>query len=178
MLNLFIILSDYFRTRSLQGLVWNFIFSALICILIYMLTPPCNLPGLINSYINNSLSVLSLIVGFSIALFTLIITASNPNIEELKKTETKFKIGGEVVSLFQHILITMTYIILVECVLLLFSLLFPFVFDVKSTNGKIGFYTHIFLLTHIIICNIANTMNVYFVLYKPTNNEKNENNAP
>lgn len=174
MLNLFIILSDYYRTRTFWGLSWNFIFSAVICILIYIQTTLCTLPGLINSYVSNSVSVLSLIVGFSIALFTLIITASNPNIEELKKTETKFKIGGKAVSLFQHILITMTYIILIECILLLFSLLFPFLFDVKTFNGMIAFYIHIFFLSHIIICNIANTMNVYFVLYKPNNDEKTD----
>lgn len=172
MINLLIILYDYYRTRNLWGVLWNFIISAIICILVYKLTTPCTLPSLIDSYINNSLTVLSLIVGFSIALFTLIITASNPNIEELKKTKTKYKIGNKFVSLFQHTLITMTYIILIECILLLFSLLFPFFFENNTIYRKMAFYTHILLLSHIIICNIANTMNIYFVLYKPHDDKK------
>ncbi|TYP91352.1 hypothetical protein BC792_12060 [Sphingobacterium allocomposti] len=167
MLNLIIILSDYFRTRNLQGLLWNITISSIICVLIHVSTSECQLPQLINSYINNTLNVLSLIIGFSIALFTLIITASNPNIDEMKKTYTSFKISGKEVSLFQHILITMIYIILVECLLLLLSLLFPFFFDPYDSSGKIAFYISIFLLSHIIICNISNTMNVYFVLCKP-----------
>lgn len=167
MLNLIIILSDYFRTRARSGLILNYIMAGIICFLIFKSTNNCTIPNLINSFVNNSISVLSLIVGFSIALFTLIITASNPNIEEIKKTYTSFIISGNKVSLFQHILITMTYIILIECALLLFNLLFPFFFDSKTLTGKVAFYIDVFLLIHIILCNIANTMNIYFVLYKP-----------
>ncbi|WP_439695080.1 hypothetical protein ACFGVS_18395 [Mucilaginibacter sp. AW1-7] len=157
---------EYFRTTNTKALLLNLAIAALICFGVFWLPNPDSLIKLIEQFINNSTSVLSLLVGFTVAMFTLLITASNPNIDEIKSTPTDYILYDERVSIYKMLLIKMVYIILIESILLLFNLLYPFFFESSTKLGKIFFGIDAFLLTHIILANINNTVDLYFVLTK------------
>jgi hypothetical protein len=140
--------------------------STLLCVGIFCAPSEKNLLKFIEQFINNSTSVLSLLVGFTVAMFTLLVTASNPNIDEIKTTNTEFVLYTKPVSIFKMLLIRTVYIILIESILLLFNLLYPFFFEPCTEIGKIFFGIDAFVLTHIIIANIDNTVNLYFILTK------------
>ncbi|TCO27093.1 hypothetical protein EV200_103427 [Pedobacter psychrotolerans] len=161
-----LVLIENFKTTSRTSLVVNFLLSLLVCAgLLYF--PSCgDLPKLIDQFVNNTISVLSLLVGFTVAMFTLLITASNPNIDEIKKLNTDFMLYSEQVSIFKMLLIRTAYIILIESILLLFNLIYPFVFQAGSMTGKIFFSLDTFMLTHIILANIGSIVDLYFVLTK------------
>ena len=157
---------EYFKTTNTKALLLNLAIAALICLGVFWLPKPDTLTKLIEQFINNSTSVLSLLVGFTVAMFTLLITASNPNIDEIKSSLTEYTLYNEKVSIYKMLLIKMVYIILIESVLLLFNLLYPFFFEPSAKLGKVFFGIDAFLLTHIILANINNTVDLYFVLTK------------
>jgi len=160
---------EYFKISSNRSLVINFVLSALILLGVFCLPNSLIFDKLIEQFVNNSVSVLSLLVGFTVAMFTLLISISNPNIEEIKTITTTYKLYGEAVTIFKMLLIRTVYIILVESILLLFNLFYPFFFKIGSCSGKIFFGLDTFLLTHIIIANINNTVDLYFILTKKEN---------
>lgn len=157
---------EYFKVTNTKAILLNFAVAGLICFGIFYVPNPTNFVKFIEQFINNSTSVLSLLVGFTVAMFTLLITASNPNIDEIKTTLTDYLLYGERVSIYKMLLIKMVYIILVESILLLFNLLYPFFFEPSTNLGRVFFGIDAFLLTHIILANINNTVDLYFVLTK------------
>ncbi|OOQ59119.1 hypothetical protein BC343_29290 [Mucilaginibacter pedocola] len=160
---------EYFKISNTKALLINFSIAALICVSIFYYRDPINFAKYIDQFVSNSTSVLSLLVGFTVAMFTLLITASNPNIDEIKTVLTEFVLYNEKVSIYKMLLIKMVYIILIESILLLFNLLYPFFFEATTRVGKIFFGIDAFLTTHIILANINNTVDLYFVLTKKNN---------
>lgn len=161
-----IVFIEYFKTSSGRSLCINLILCATICFGIFYIPEMVSLVKFIEQFINNSTSVLSLLVGFTVAMFTLLITASNPNIDEIKTLDTHYTLYSKPVSIFKMLLIRTVYIILIESILLLFNLLYPFFFQPCTIMGKIFFGIDAFLLTHIILVNINSTVDLYFVLTK------------
>lgn len=161
-----LVIIEYIRTSSWIALLTNAILSALICFAIFYFPDECKFSSLIDQFVNNSTSVLSLLVGFTVAMFTLLITASNPNIDKIKEEKSGYFLYSESVSIFKMLLIRTTYIILIESILLLFNLMFPFLFSSNSDYGRFSFFINVFLMTHIIIVSITNTVDLYFVLTK------------
>jgi len=157
---------EYFKVTNTKALLLNLVVAGLICFGLFYIPNPINLIKFIEQFINNSTSVLSLLVGFTVAMFTLLITASNPNIDEIKTSLTDYLLYNEKVSIYKMLLIRMVYIILIESILLLFNLLYPFFFEPCTNLGKIFFGIDAFLLTHVILANINNTVDLYFVLTK------------
>lgn len=123
-----VVIYDYLKSTAISQLIWNlivcFIFSIAIFYLLY--TSKDIEPA--KTVINNSVGILGILVGFSISMFTLLNTASNPNIDAIKKTETGRYSFGKPIYLFDLLLVSMIYIIIGESILLLFNLLFSFFF--------------------------------------------------
>jgi hypothetical protein len=116
--------------------------------------------------INNSVSILGILVGFSISMFTLLNTAANPNIDKIKKIETGKFSFGKPIYLFDLLLVSMIYVIIGESLVLIFNLLFSFFFSLCTLKGKIAFGIDVFFFTHIIFTNIKTISNFYFILSK------------
>jgi len=116
--------------------------------------------------IKNVSTILGILIGFSISMFTLLNTAANPNIEEIKKTETGSTLYNKPVYLFDLLITSMIYIIVFESFLLIVNLMFPFFISLSSKFGKLIFSFNVFLLIHIILVNVSTTIDFYFVITK------------
>ena len=161
-----LVIYEYFKISNKISLSINAFLSGIICFGIFYIPKECQLNKNIDQFVNNSTSVLSLLVGFTVAMFTLLITASNPNIDKIKTENSGALLYKKPVSIFKTLLIRTVYIILIESILLIFNLVYPFIFNSSDLNGKIFFGFDAFILSHIIIASITNTVDLYFVLTK------------
>lgn len=159
---------EYFIINKKSSILTNFGISLIITLSAVYIHGIC-ISKYTSKFLDNSISSLSLLVGFTIAVFTLLITSNNNNIEEIKRTYVKnITLYNKQVSIYDSFLIKMSYLIFMESLLLLFSIVYPFFFSFDNPNITNAFstYTCIFLLIHIIISNISNILDLYFILTK------------
>jgi len=161
-----IVIYDYFKSTDTYQIIWNFIICAILAVSTFSMLYNSNNIEPAKSVINNSVSILGILVGFSISMFTLLNTSANPNIDMIKKTETGKYSFGKPIYLFDLLLVSMIYVIIGESIVLIFNLLFSFFFCLETLKGKIAFGFDIFLITHIIFTNIKAITNFYFILSK------------
>jgi len=161
-----IVIYDYFKSTEKAQLIWNFFVCSILATGTFFMLYNSNNIEPAKSVINSSVSILGILVGFSISMFTLLNTAANPNIDIIKKTETGKSLYNKPIYLFDLLLVSMIYVIVGESLVLIFNLLFSFFFCLNNLSGKIAFGIDIFLITHIIFTNIKAISNFYFILSK------------
>lgn len=166
MLDYVIVIFEYYKTSKKRYLLWNFIFSAVLALCCVVLPSKGEFVELAEGFISNSVGILGVLVGFSISMFTLLNTASNPNIEEIKQKDTGYKLYKKPVFLFDLLIISMIYIIILESLILIFNLLFGFFFELTALSGQIAFAVNVFLLIHVVLVNISTTVDFYFIITK------------
>lgn len=113
------------------------------------------------------ISVLAILIGFSITSLTVLATASGDSIKAMKEHLTDKKVGktGDKVSLHRLLHITYSYTLLVEIVALFSVLFFRFVYAANGVHhGSKAMFAFIgFLVLHILVLNVRNMTNFYFV---------------
>lgn len=166
MIEYLIVLYEYYKTCRLSYLLYNLITALLAGSAIFFVSNHKGFIQTANGLTSNFVSVLGILVGFSISMFTLLNTASNPNIETIKTIETENKLYSKPVYLFDLLLISMIYIIIFESILLIANILFPFFFLLDNLTGKVAFCIDVFLLIHVILVNVSTTVDFYFVITK------------
>lgn len=161
-------IGDYFRTLNLKESVYEIFTPGVAAIIVYfkLLRPPV-ISG-ISEYFSSILTLLAILIGFSIASVTVLATNSSSNVEELKKTMTERKIGGEKVSLFRLIIITFIFALLIELFSLIFNLTYGLLYKTGHLKWLIEEYyaVNVFLLLHIFLLNIRNITNFYFIFFR------------
>lgn len=119
-----------------------------------------------DSHINNIITVLGILIGFSISVFAILLSVENDSIREAKKKETKIKMYNKPVYLYESLIIELAYIIVVQGLLLIANFLYPLFINVSSITGKLIFSIDITLMTYSIVLLLRNVLNFYFILTK------------
>lgn len=159
---------DYLATLKLKEAIFDFALPLAISFSVYFFvlrsSPYSDALKEVNGYVVNFLGIL---IGFSIASVTLLITSSSKNVESLQENYSgNRRVGSQRINLFQLILITFTSVLMVEIFTLIFNLFFTLSI---ALNQKIREYwscfysVNLFLMMHIIFLNIRNITNLYFV---------------
>lgn len=113
------------------------------------------------------ISLISILIGFSVMLVTLLLTSGGRGIEELKQKKTDKIIHNEKVSLFQKLHIQFTFSLI--CEILLLIIILSYYFFITITN--IGYWQMFFLIIfismtlNILLSIFRGIVNVYFVYY-------------
>lgn len=160
---------DYFRTLRKKNFVFEILIPALLGFIIFLLVYNTNGKSSIRNYSDNAVSILGILVGFSITIIALLTTSGSKNVEEIKNIKTDKILHGIPISLYQSLLINFTYSVIVEILLILVHLTYPFIlghFDVGDLMKSIFFSIAFATLVHILLLNIRNLTNFYFVLLK------------
>src|SRR5258708_6070788 len=134
-----VVIYDYYKSTDLSQVIWNFTICATLSLTVFYILNKSTDMEPAKMVINNSVSILGILVGFSISMFTLLNTAANPNIDTIKKTETGKFSFGKPIYLFDLLLVSMIYVIIGESLVLVLNLLFSFFFCLDSLKGKIAF---------------------------------------
>lgn len=158
-------IKDYFYTINKKEFIFEWLYPIILSICIYFII----LPGLtiehilnFNSYLINALAIL---IGFSITTITILSTSSNKNIDSLKVKQSERKLDHQKISLYQLIFITYSFVLIMEFLAILYNLSYYLVYSSTFLvkYSKVTFSINIFLILHIILLNIRNIVNFYFI---------------
>ncbi len=115
------------------------------------------------------LSVISILIGITVLLITLLLTCSNDNIEKLKTKTTTKKLNGNNLSMFQILHIQFTYSLFTEVFLLIVIFAYLYFFKVVALNNIIicsGFlFVYIYIILNILLSIVRGITNIYFALF-------------
>lgn len=106
-----------------------------------------NSPNLLYNVIKEAIPIIATLLGFTLAALTLFLTG-NSKIEEAKRFLTEKRIAGKKISLYKLIVVSYSYLILIETILCIgyyIGTLFPYV-------------------NNMYICTVLNTIFIIFML--------------
>lgn len=119
---LFVPLSDYFKSR--KQVCRKFIFPVVVGIISLVAALILDVGGkdkiiqLFSEFIGTQINIVAILVSFSVAIISILVSADNENIRRLKETKSDKRnykpINGEQLSLFQILLSNITYNVIVE----------------------------------------------------------------
>ena len=163
-----LLIIDYYRTLTLKVLLFEWGIPIVLTVAILYLNFNCDITAY-KVFKDNSINILGVLLGFSIAIITIITTGNGENLENIKKKKTKFKIGNKVLTLYDLILINFTYSVIIEIFIIVCSLIMQLISSVIVFNDsvKMTFYSFfVFLVLHIFLLTIMNFTDFYFILTK------------
>lgn len=170
---LFLVL-DYFRTLKWKYFIYEWFVPLIISTGIYFILKDKDISDLSDEFFNSSVSLLGVLVGFSITVITILVTTSSANIDEIKKTYTEYKIGKDFITLFKLFLINLTYSVVAEITILIFNLILPVVSNrLGNTSLTVLMVLDILLIVHILLLTIRNMTDFYFILFKESEADEN-----
>ena len=121
---------------------------------------------------NNIINFLGILIGFSISALTIILSVENENIKATKKETIKNNKGEELIlyscpiSLYESVTVELVYIIIVQGLLLIANFTYPSFVDIISKIGKIYYSINVSIVTYCILLLMQNILNLYFIFTK------------
>lgn len=165
---------DYFKIEEKKEKKIKLIIYILLSIVIctgmqfyYKIFDQEEIKNFVLEYINSEIEIIALLLSFSIAYLTILITSDSKNIRELKEYNTNKIIDKKNISLYQILLIQLTYTIYNEIVLLILLLIHKFIFPITKEFWNIIFFTiNMILLINIIYVIFKNVKNIYLSFWR------------
>lgn len=164
---------DYFKTRKRLWVKFipPVIVSALYAFAIIMLDVKCEIviADVFKDFVNVQIGAIAILISFSIAIMTILVTAENKNIIKIKEKETAEckPLNGYSMSLFQVLLSNITYNILVEVGYLVLLVIFIFVqLFVCDTWLKVLMGVSVFFIIHILHVLLESVGQMYLTFWK------------
>ncbi len=124
---IFVPFTDYFRSRKrvVTKFIAPFIVAgvALLASLVFNIGDAETVFSTFHSFINMQINIVAILISFSVAIITIIVSADNENTKRLKNTDASeliYKtINGRTLSLFQILLSNIAYNIIIEIIYLI-----------------------------------------------------------
>ena len=178
MKNIICSFTDYVKTRKRLGMKY---FISLIPALIFLfftfifnVGSEFDINEVFISFVNTQISFIAILISFSIAIITILVSSESSNIRQLKNTDASEKnfhclnIGGQSkrLNLFQVILSTITYNIFLD--ILYFTILIIQIFlrlIVPIYIIKYLVYINIFFISHILLIMFELIAQMYFTFW-------------
>ena len=112
-------------------------------------------------------TAISILIGFTAMLITILLTSSGENVLKLKETKTDVKLRGISISLYQKLHIQLVHALFNEIILLLGIFLYLFVSGIASfdTFNKVMLCMLIYLILNILLSILRGITNIYFSFY-------------
>lgn len=164
-----LLLRDYFKTLNKRNFILEWFIPFFVGLGVFLINRKnIKIDDQLKNLSTNITSLLGVLIGFSIAVITLLVTTNSKNIEEIKTKLTSYFVGNKNLTLFDLLLINYTYSVVVEVFLTIFNLIIPSMieFDKSSCMLNIINSLNIFLVSHILLLTVRNTTSFYFILLK------------
>lgn len=159
----FLLIGAYIKTAERKEFFFDSIIPIFIAISLYYVQQNCiESVEKGSSFLTTALTFISIILGFTIASITIILTSNSKNIQETKETPSKKKFFSDL-NLYQALLIPFFYIALISFFELIFGAI-SFIF--KLADNSIIYAMNIFLVLHILFVAIRNLTNLFLVVFK------------
>ena len=103
---------DFLRTREKRIFLVNVIIPLIVSIIVFLYSDSCRFYSVVDAIQSDILSVIGILLGFTISVFAIFLTSEGANIEKARNSYIeKVKLGSEPVSLYRAITINFTYIV-------------------------------------------------------------------
>lgn len=165
-----LLIAEYFWIKGFKSFLWTWILPSMIGILIFCKSDFSIYSQNASSFHSNLISVLGILIGFTISTLTMLLTVNNTNIEEAKIDFLEKNIFSKKVSLFDSVVISLAYVIIIQGFLLIFNFIYPIFISVSSLKGKMFFSINVSVMIQIIIVIMRNVLDFYFILTKKSSN--------
>lgn len=168
---------DYFTTRPLKKHIHKLLIAGIPAIAAWAILKHVPIDETIKigevfgNFINVQISAIAILISFSIAIITIMVSADNENIRRIKNVEStdckKLKRTGEKLSLFQVLLSNITYNVLVE-VIYLIMLIFCVFLQIFIPENLIVFFMSVcvFFVIHIFHVLLESVGQMYLTFWK------------
>ncbi len=164
---------DYFKTTTRRVVVFEWIIPLILSTIAFIaLFTNKSMTSLYINYQETFVSLLGVLIGFSITVITLLISTSNENVEGLKKFETIYFIGKKKINLFDLLVLNFSYSIIIEILLIVSILFYPSIKIIFHLDiiTKLGLFSlSFFLILHVLFLNLRNVSDLYFTLISKSN---------
>ena len=178
---------DYIYTnkKSWKKILYPIIITliALFCALLFNMKKSIDLSSYFSQFIDSQISIIAILISFSIAIITILVTTDNSNIQLLKRKKAKDKNFRpikrknktiEKLSLFQVLLSNVTYGALIQIIYLILLLVESFVCNViEIIYLKYMCCINIFFVLHILFILYEAVVNIYFTFWKEPKKDDN-----
>jgi hypothetical protein len=161
-----LLIIEFLYVKGLKAIFWHFLFPIVIGLLVFYKGDPSIYREYASNFQNNLVTVLGILIGFTISAFTMLLTVNNSNVDRARARLLNKKIFSKQLTLFDSVLIGLAYIILIQGLLLIANFIYPVFISVESSLGKIMFSINVAFLIHVILTLIRNILDFYFILTK------------
>lgn len=168
-LDFLLLIADYFRTLNKKVFIYEWLLPLILAVGMVLLFTFRGLPTITETFNNNVIRLLAVLVGFSITIVIILTTGHSRNLEEIKKTKTKATLHNKKVSLFRLLIINFTYAVVVEIGLILICLIYPFIINkvvIPDLAKIIGFSILFMMIVHVLLLNIRNLTDFCLIITK------------
>lgn len=164
---------DYLKTRKQLWLkaVVALAPALVVGLILHYITPNSNiiLIDVFNDFVNVQISTIAILISFSIAIITILVSADNANINRLKEKHSKDckPLNGNPISLFQVLLSNISYNVLIEVLYLgiLIALVFVRLY-ISDDVCRILMAICIFFVVHILHVLLESVGQMYLTFWK------------
>lgn len=174
---IFSAVSDYFVTRRLKNHIGELLIAGIpgivTWIVLHFVKVNCTvkIEKVFSGFVNIQISAIAILISFSIAIITIMVSADNDNIKKIKampSTECKqLKRTGETMNLFQVLLSNITYNVFVEVVYLILLIFCIFLqMYIGESVIKIIMAICIFFVVHIFHVLLESVGQMYLTFWK------------
>lgn len=163
---------DYYVSMNKRTAIYEILFPFIVSFICSLLYLRSNILEIAFSKLSEVLpATISILIGFTAMIVTLLITSDSEKIKQLTKKETKKVIRKKKVSLYQKIFIQNSHSLFNEILLLLIVFMYMFFQGLNCVNW-IGFIFFLFIETYLVI-NIlisifSNITTIYLAFYSNT----------
>ncbi len=162
-------ISDYYFTLQLKYAIYELIIPiavGIVCTVIYYNAGKVDIA--LDALSELLPTAISILIGFTTMLITLLLTSSGENIERIKDISTDMRLNNEYISLYQSLHIHFSHSLFSE---ILFLLLIFFQLFLKGLNVPawipivfLGIF--VFYILNILFAILRGIANIYFCFYK------------
>lgn len=157
-----LLLIDFFKVKK-GTIIIHIILPVIVGFAIYYGVDYGNFIKNASEFRSNSVTILGILVGFSISIFTVFLTIDNENIRKAKKAKIK---ENQSITLYDSVLTVLAYLVIIQGFLLILNFIYPAFIEIESQKGKHLFAINIAFLVHIILLLMRNILDFYFILTK------------
>lgn len=159
------IIIDYFSTLDRRTVIYEWLIPIVIGVVGGIMSYIFE-DVLLYDIIENSIQIIVTLLGFTLATLTLFLTG-NSKVEETKKYLIPKKIRGKNISLYRFIIISYSYLIVLETILCIgyyIAILFPYIDNVYTC--LIINTLFVILMFNLLFTTIRSISDLYFIITK------------
>ena len=159
----------YYRTLRINEIIFEVLFPIVVSVIADCLYFNIGLTDKALSSLAELLPTsISILIGFTIMMITLLLTCSGENVNKLKSEKTNRKIGKQQISLFQGLHIQFSHTLVSEVILLLIVFFYYFIrgLGISGWLGLCILGLEIYLVLNILLSILRGMVNIFFSFFK------------